>query len=59
MDHVTLTIDGQVDARPGEMRWMPPEKAATVRAAEQAETAAARLDRRANDRGIPLSRRPR
>lgn len=37
MDHVALTLDGAVDDRPDSMRWMPPEKAAAIRA-EQAAT---------------------
>lgn len=61
-DHVALTLDGSLDdhgVRPGAMRWMPPEHAAARRDAVRRAIAAARLDRRMNDRGIPVSRRPR
>jgi hypothetical protein len=57
VDHVALTLDGAIATRPGEMRWMPPEQAAEHLAAAQA--AADRLDRRLNDRGVPITRRPR
>lgn len=59
MDHVALTLDGAVDDHPHAMRWMPPEQAAAHRDAARDAVAAARLDRRMNDRGIPVGRRPR
>jgi len=58
-DHIALTLDGSVSehgAWHGAMRWMPPEQAELVRAADARSIAKARLARQLNERGVPLGR---